>query len=140
MEKTISVRCAVNRTRAAEEVLKAINRVQHVNDEVAETMPRGEGEEAVVCFFKLDRFISDDKLEEKYELRGLKPADPYSLAAVNAADPSFADEHPNGTHWKDAQGEWCYVAFDRWRDERHVYVGRSDWDWSDHWWLAGLRK
>ena len=105
-------------------------------------------------------YISDDDLEKEFELRGLKPADPISVAAVNEADPAFADEKPHGTHWKDAKGKWCYAAFHRWDDDgRHVLVNRydSDWldrwgdgrevnicrsddDWDDYWWFAGVRK
>ena len=37
------------------------------------------------------RQISDADLDAEYEKRGLKPADPYSLVAVNEADPAFAE-------------------------------------------------
>ena len=79
-------------------------------------------------------------MEKEYELRGFKPADPYLLAADNEADPAFADEKRNSTHWKNAKGKWCLAAFDRWYYGRGVRVGRGDGDWSDGWWFAGLRK
>jgi hypothetical protein len=79
-------------------------------------------------------------LDKEYERRGLKPADPYTLAAVNEADPAFADKHPNGTHWKDADDKWRYAAFYRWSDERRAHVYRSDYDWDDRWWFPGFRK
>ena len=96
-------------------------------------------------FFKPDLsqhndFISDDDLEKEFELRGLKPADPVSVAAVNEADPAFADEKPHGTHWKDAKGNWYYAAFFRWNGKRRVDVDRSGNDWDDRWWFAGVRK
>jgi len=59
---------------------------------------------------------------------------------VNEADPAFADEHPNGTHWKDAEGKWCFVAFVGWDDERRVNVHRSGLDWNAYWWFACVRK
>lgn len=135
----------VNRTRPPQETLNATGRKQYIDHIVVDAMPRGEGEEVEVVFFKLDLskrngFISDNDLEKEYELRGLKPADAYSLAAFNEADPAFADTHPNATHWKDASGSWCYAAFDRWNDERIVDVYRDGGDWSDRWWFAGLRK
>lgn len=135
-------RVEVNRVRAPHKALKATGRRQYITEDVVVAMPRGEGEEAEVCFFKLGRYVSDDKLAEEYELRGLNPADPYSLAAVNEDDPTFADEHPNSTHWKDADGKWCYAAFNRWHAERNVnvHVHRRDHDWDDAWWFAGLRK
>ena len=133
-------RISVNRARTPKEAIDATGRQQYVTDSVVETMPHGEGEEAEVHFFNLDRYVSDSDLDKEYELRGLKPADPYSLAAVNEADPAFADEYPNSTQWKDANSKWCYAAFYRWHDGRYVYVYRSVDDWDAYWWFAGVRK
>jgi hypothetical protein len=130
----------VNRARTPQQVLDATGRKQYTNSDVVATMPRGEGSEAEVIFFKLGRYVSDNELEKEYELRGLKPADPYSLAAVNEADPAFADGHLNCTHWQDVNGKWCFSAFDRWGGERSLGVRRLDSDWYDGWWFAGLRK
>ncbi len=135
------VRCAkVNRARKPQEVLDATDRKQYTDPEVVDSMPRGEGAEVEVVFFNLDRFVSDADLDKEYELRGLKPTDPYSLAAVNEADPAFADEKPNGTHWKDAAGKRCFVTFSRWNGERGVIVGRGAHSWNDHCLFSGLRK
>ena len=109
-------------------------------------MPRGEGEEVDVHFFKprpsayKNGVISDDALAKEYDFFGLKPADPYSQGAVHEADPFFADEHPNGTHWKDANGNWCFAAWGRWRGGRRVSVDRFDRVWLGFWFFAGLRK
>ncbi len=130
----------VDRSRSPQAVLEATGRKQYVTDEVVAAMPRGEGDEVDVYFFKLDRYVSDDELEKEYELRGLKPADPYSQAAVNEVDSVFADEHPNGTHWKGAKGKWCFASFRRWRGGRDVDVSRFDDGWSDYWFFAGVRK
>lgn len=130
----------VNRKRTPKEALKATGRKLYVNDDVVEAMPRGEGTETEVHFFKVGKYLTDEELDKEYELRGLKPADPYSVAAVNEADPAFADEKPNGTHWKDKDGKWCFAAFNRWRGERRVGVDRDDDGWSGHWWFAGVRK
>ena len=130
---------AVGRSLTPQEALTATGRKQYVDDEVVATMPRGEGNEGETVFFKLDRWVSDDELKKEYELRGLIPEVPYTLAAINAADPAFADNHPSVTHWRDAGGRWCYVAFRRWHDERRVYVRRYDGQWHDSWWFAGRR-
>ena len=132
----------VNRNRTPQQVLDATGRKQYTDSKVVKAMPKGEGDETDVHFFKLGRYVSDADLEKEYELRGLKPADPYSLAAVNEADPAFADEYPNGTHWKDASGNWCYAVFNQWSGgERGVSVSRDVGnDWDDYWWFAGLRK
>ena len=144
-ETTITRKVKVNRNRSQQEALDATNRTQYTDRKVVDNMPKGEGEEVEIVFFKPDLsnrngFISDDNLEKEFELRGLKPADPYTLAALNEADPTFADEKPHGTHWKDTKGNWCCAAFRRWRDGRKVCVYRSDRDWNDGWWFAGVRR
>lgn len=135
----------VNRGRSQHEAIEATGRAQYTDRKVVDSMPKGEGDEVEVVFFEPDLsqrngFISDDDLEKEFELRGLKPADPISVAAVNEADPAFADEKPHGTHWKDAKGNWCYAAFRRWHGERWVNVNRNGCDWNDRWWFAGVRK
>jgi len=138
---TIVCTVKVNRKRSAEEALKATGRNQYVNNDVIKAMPQGEGEETEVVFFKLGCTVSENDLDKEYEKRGLKPADPYALAKVNEDDPAFADEHPNGTHWKDKNGKWCFASFlNRWCCEREVYVNHYDNGWHGSWWFAGLRK
>lgn len=132
-------RVKVDRNRTPQQMLDATDRRQYTDSEVVEAMPRGEGEEAEVHFFKLDRYVSDDELDQEFNLRGLKPADPYSLAAVNEEDPAFADDRPNGTHWK-SRGKWCYIAFRRWNGVRSVDVYCYALGWGDYWWFAGLCK
>lgn len=135
-------RVKVDRSRNPQRVLDATGRRQYADPDVVADMPgSGNGtEEVEVHFFKLGRYVSDDELEKEYDLRGLKPADPYSLAQVNADDPAFADERPNATHWQDAGGRWCYAAFHRWDGERRVHVHRHARVWHVFWWFAGLRK
>lgn len=131
----------VNRTLSPKEALDATGRAQYTDKDVVAKMPKGDGEETEVFFFKLGRFVSDNDLDKEYELRGLKPADPYSVAKVNQDDPAFADEHPNGTHWKDEKGKWCCATFRRWDGGvRDVGVHRDDYGWRACWWFAGVRK
>ena len=127
-------------SRTPQQMLDATGRKRYTDRSVVDAMPKGEGEEANVFFIPLKRYTSDDGVEEILASYGLKRADPYSLGAVNEDDPVFADEHPNCTHWKDANGKWCYVAFDRWHDERFVDVYRYGHGWDDGWWFAGVRK
>ena len=132
-------RVRVDRTRTPQAVLDATGRTQHVNEDVLTTMPEGEGEEADVYFFPLRRRVTEAQLAQEYELRGLTP-DPRAQAAVNEANPAFADDRPNGTQWQDANGNWCYAAFDRCYGTRNVRVRRLDNGWDARWWFAGLRK
>lgn len=131
---------AVYRHQTPQSVLDVTGRKTYINASVVKTMPRGEGAEVEVSFFRVGRDLSDPDLDKEYTLRGLIPADPYSLAAVNQADPAFADDHPNATHWQDADGNWCYAIFSRWDGERYVNVSRRDGAWGDRWWFSGLRK
>ena len=135
----------VNRHRSPQEAIEATGRVQYTDRKVVDAMPKTSADEVEVVFFKPDLsqrngHISNDDLEKEFELRGLKPANPYTLAAVNEADPAFADEKPHGTHWKDAKGNWCYATFSRLSGEREVSVYRDLDGWGDYWWLAGVRK
>jgi len=140
MSDMIVRRVRVDRTRTPQEALDATGRRQYTNRNVVAAMPHGDGEEVEVFFFNLGHYVSDDKLEEEFALRGFVAADPYTLAAVNEADPAFADDHPNTTHWKVSSGKWCYAVFNRWSDERRVFVHRVVYDWRGPWWFAGLRK
>jgi len=132
-------RVHVNRGQTPKQAIDATGRVQYVNNDVLNAMPRGEGEDKEVFFFKLGRWINDDDLAKEYELRGLVP-DPYAQAQVNTDDPSFAEEHPNGCHWQDTEGKWNYAAFNCWRGGRFVSVSRGGDDWDGSWWFGGVRK
>lgn len=135
-----SRRVTVDLSRTPQQALEATRHTQYVDKGVVAAMPRGRDEEELF-FFNLGHDTSDDDLEKQFDLRGLKPASPYSVAKVNEDDPAFADTHPNGTHWKDAQGRWCFATFFREVGERGVGVHRrGDYDWDDSWWFAGVRK
>ena len=135
----------VNRNHSPREALDATGRVQHTDRNVVDKMPKAVADEVEIVFFKpdlseRDGYISDDDLEKEYELRDLMSADPISVAAVNEADPDFADKTPHGTHWKDADGKWIFVTFYRWEGKRKVDVSHYVYGWFDDWWFAGVRK
>lgn len=138
-------RVKVNRTRTPQAALDATGRKQYTDQAVVDAMPRGEGDEAEVVFFKPDAscykngLISMAEVDRQYELRGLVP-DPYATEAVNEADSAFADLHPNAVQWQAAGGGWCCAAFDGWHGERDVDVNRRGSDWSDGWEFSGVRK
>ena len=139
--ETIVRRVRVDRSLTPQQVLDATGRSQYtIKSMVVESMPRGEGDEKDVYFFKLDRYATDDEIEQELALRGFKPADLYSLAQVNIDDPSFPETHPNATHWKDGLERWCFAAFGRWEGRRDVNLDRDDSQWDDYWWFAGIRK
>lgn len=134
----------VDRSQTPRQALKATGRSQYVDDDVVDAMPRGEGDEAELIYFKPDPSlykngkISCDAVAAEYEKRGLVP-DPMAQAADNQDD-AFADKTPNGCQWKDKDGNYCYAAFSRWGGRRRVGVHRFDDDWDGSWSFAGVRK
>jgi hypothetical protein len=139
ISKMVVRRVKVNRSRTPQEAVHATKRVEYLNDEVVNGMPRGTLEEVEACFFPLEKFASAADVQQALADRGLEP-DPYALAAVNEEDPAFADNLPNGTQWVDSNGNYCYLAFAGWSDERSVVCFRDGSDWDGLWWVGGVRK
>lgn len=129
----------VNRNRSAEEALRATSRESYFDDDVVASAPKGKAEEVELILFHVGGYISNNDLEKEYKLRGLELADLHSVAALNESDPAFADEHPNGIHWKDKNGKWCFIIFSVWCDKRTVFVDSNNEDSCD-WWFVGVRK
>lgn len=94
-----------------------------------------EKEKGNIELFTLEKNISDDELEKEYKNRGLIPASPEAILKLNS-------DKPIGTHWKDAEGVWCFAAFIRfrWDDGRGVQVYRRVSDWFVGWWFCGIKK
>lgn len=139
-DKVITV--TVDRTISPQDALYRTGRMQHVSPVVVAAMPgssRGV-EEVEVVFFALRRRVDEEELKGEYLRRGLAPADPYVLAAVNAMDPAFAAGSPNGTHWKNAEGTWCWMTFTSRMGEHGVKVECSYEVWPSDFWFAGVRK
>lgn len=129
---------AVDRSLPLEEICDA-GRKKRLDGEAVASMPQGDSDEVDVCFFNLGCNVSESDLEREYELRGLKP-DPRAQFAVNNTDPAFSDNHPNGTHWRDECGNWCYAAWDRWSGSgRTVRIMHDSCGWRGFWWFGGVR-
>ncbi len=141
-QSTIITRTApVDRTRTPKEAMLATGRIPYLDDVVVADMPLGVGDTVTMSFYRFGRRIACNKLNEELAKVGFElVVDPMGQAAVNEADSEFADEHPNGTQWKTADGKYCYAVFDRWSDERRVYVGQSDDGWYDGWWFPVRSK
>src|SRR3989338_1785261 len=128
---------AGDRSRTPQQALNATGRKQYTDRKVVYSMPRTktEGIEEVKVRFLKPRpeayengYMSDESLAAEYDYFGLKP-DPIAQTAVNEQDPAFADTHPNGCHWKDATGEYCFTTFRRWSDGRGVVCNRIGDGW-----------
>lgn len=131
----------VDYTRTPQNAIKATGRVEYLNKSALETMPaRGKGiQKVTVVFFEADQELSDDELAVLFANHGIEP-DPYAVAAVNEADPVFADEYPNSTHWK-VKGKWYFIAFGKSSGGRDVSVCSADDDFVGTLrWFGGVRK
>ena len=131
---------AVDPTIVGMDAINATRRAFYGDKDVVGTMPHATVPNGQLHFFQTGRYTPVGELEAEYAKRELVACDPHTLCAFNAANPEFADTHPNGTQWKDAGGNFCYAVFNRWDVERRVSVSRSGDDWSDGWWFAGFSK
>lgn len=128
---------SVNRTRTNKEAFTSTGRVLHdIRTDAFVTMPCREGD-FMATFVNLGCNPAPDQLERELAKLGWELiADPVGLAAFNEEDPTFADEYPNATQWKDANGKYCYVIFERWSGKRSVSVCSHSGDrWSNYWWF-----
>lgn len=127
---------------APQEAINATGRRQSVDNDIVSTMPKGVVEGRVeVVFFKVNHYVCWSNVDQEFELRDLKPADPYSLLKVNEDDPSFADTLPNFTYWKDAKNRWCFLKFGTYDGVRYVTIDHFSRGWCRNEWLfAGVRK
>ena len=132
-------RVRVNRGGCPSGMLFATRRHLDVDSVVADSMPCGEGDEVEVVLFKVGHPIMDNPLEKEFERHGLLAADPWSLTAVNQADPTLADSIFNATHWKDSDGRWCCIAFHNKHWNRIVTVYQHNGDYNPDMWFAGIR-
>lgn len=133
----------VYRTRSNREALNATRRHQYLNLSVVDNAPQAKDKEAEVVLFKLAPHITScscSDLDKEYNLRGLSPADLQTICALNEQDPSFADEYPNCTQWKNKEGNDCYASFRCVDGKRGAGIDENTFGWSDDWWFVGLRK
>ena len=114
------------------------------SDALYETMPKGKGETADIYLFK-PQPGSELLLTDEYEMRGLIPADPYSLVAMNVAEPEFCLEHQNATIWENPEGDRCAVLVGKSRfGGTRILIYHTDrvtgWGRNDTCYFAGFKK
>ncbi|HEX8993734.1 MAG TPA: hypothetical protein VF803_00595 [Candidatus Paceibacterota bacterium] len=126
----------VDRASTPRQVVDRVAPVQYIEESVLDAMPRGTRKDVAVYFFKPCLDLDDTDLAKQYLIRNLYPCDPFALAAVNEADPSFAMRYPNATHWKDDRGAWCVAAFSKSAGGIGVCVDRGC-GWVPGWYFAG---
>ena len=145
---TITVKVEVKRGLTPQQVLDNTGRKQYTNSSAVASMPlipgddeipEGNEAEGTFVWFKPRRGITDAEVEQERAKLGLV-RDLEMQAKYNADHPEFADTHPNGDSWKGADGKWYFARFDRWLDERTVFVYRGGFDWFVDAWFGGRRK
>lgn len=129
----------LDRTRTVQQMITALGRPEYIDKNVLATMPSDGPDEGELFFFPGKRNLPVPELAAVFDSYGLVPH-PYAQMQISIDDPSFADEHPNGSQWQDANGRFCYLSIVGWRGERNVGVNRFDGHWDDSWWFAGVRK
>lgn len=134
------MKVTINRKQSIQKMLEATNRIQYIEKDVLATFPKYKTKTVELEFFKLDKYITCQELQDEFDKRGLIP-DPQALLQLAVDNQGFLDEEKYVvTQWKDNDGKWCYTAFTRWDDERDVFVSRRGNGWYDDWWFAGVRK
>ena len=96
-----------------------------------------------VFLFRFDH--PTDDWEKEYDIIGLKPADVFTIAAVNTKH--YLPE--NITRWKDKDGKWVYCFFRGLAScpnirqpflEHRFYNNCTNGELSTGWWHVGVRK
>jgi hypothetical protein len=140
--ENLTIIVTVNRDLTAEEALSASGRRRYSDEAVENTMPSGGSgveKNVVVEFFKLERFATYEEVSHQYEERQLAP-DPRALVQANTDSFFFADDHPNCTIWKGANGSWRYITFDHNGEWPNVEIGGGGFGIGADWWLGGVHK
>ncbi len=139
LKRILAITAKVPRYRSHLEALEATGHALTCDLKVVEEMPQKTEEKVEVEFFQLPYLPSARELEKEYELRNLEP-DPIAQAAINEADRSFAEKHPNATQWKNAQGTYCYAIFFSPKKARVDKFDTRSPQWEEHYWFSGIRK
>ncbi len=101
-------RTVVSRDR----VLRTLRTMRSCDPDVLQSMPSVPDGAGDVHFFKLKQFTRDDEIENQLAARGLQAANPYAVASVNIDNTDFTRQYKNGTHWQDANRDWCYLVYE----------------------------
>ncbi|HEY0908374.1 MAG TPA: hypothetical protein VGE35_03440 [Candidatus Paceibacterota bacterium] len=136
-------RLYVDRSRDTLSMLTISGReVRIVDDSILDDAPHGEGETVEVLAFEVGGHsqLTHERISREYDIRGLYPADPHSLAAATESS-SANGPRPRSvaTHWIDPKsGQWCRLIVSQ---EHGVSAGRTHGTGiHSSFWLAGIAK
>lgn len=154
IEKVLVFRVTVDRTRLPQTLWRSLNEVGisatylggHTSlIRILEEMPRDGENEVDVFLVHFDRFVYPKDLQTELDLYGLKPADPYSLAALMRTNPGLiAEKCLIATQWKNKDGDWCHMEFQSYDNKSSVYADTWDkpesYGYGERYWIACIRK
>jgi hypothetical protein len=134
-----------DRSLSPQQAVDATERSQFTHQFVVDSMPKPSRRVVKLVFFKPEAneytqrtSMSDGALTMCFARRNLEPADPFSLLEFNKEEPGFADTRPHGTHWQDADGNWCYATFSLDGMQRKVHIYCHGGRWHCRWWFVGV--
>jgi hypothetical protein len=137
-ENMIFRRVYVDRSKSLKEALHSIGRNRIVPEEIV--VPKGKGKDVPVYLFRIGHERFANEVDRDVQKLGFQLADPYTLIALNAAEPGFADKYPNATQWSTGMGYSDAIAFSRHENERRVTIHERCAVWSEIWWFALIHK
>ncbi len=126
----------INRKQTLKQAISSLGYKEYLNDKVVESIKNTGNKNVEVEFFTLSKYVTIQKVLDEYKKRGLIP-DPFAVIQYLKENPEFLDKKRYiGVQLTDNR----FVTFHRLLGERDVNCGRSDHDWLDLWWFAGVRK
>lgn len=94
----------------------------------------------LVTLFTIGEWMTEQELDEKYKALNLVAIDAYTLAILNETDPRLCEKYPNGTHWKDQDGNWCFGKCTSVAGKQSLRIGYGGIGWCKNLWFAGFSK
>jgi hypothetical protein len=125
----------VSGTRPAQRAIDMTHRRQNINPAVVSAIPIDREGWFNVHLFQGVQQTSNVNLAMEYDRRGLLSY-PLAQIALNRADEVLARKYPNVTHFKDRNGQWCYVAY----IDDYMLAHLSGSDYNPGMWYVGIPK
>ncbi len=109
-----------------------------IDETLFQSMPRVRTGSVELEFFRNPHTVMLADLDCLMERRKRTLVDPFGLMSWNLAHPEYPGEYPNGTHWKNASGDYCAMLFHEQQGLRVVSIlkVRPPGLWTPEWMLA----
>lgn len=108
----------------------------YIDNDVFLAMPRLQKGTVGLEFFQEPQAVASERLEGLMVERERVLVDAYALIAWNLAHPEYSVLCPNGTQWRNASGDFCYVAFWAHEGNRNIAIAENPGLWQPKWTFA----